>query len=309
MRRRAVAALVVALAAAVVLPVAWARATAGQPPPPGLPTLPPVEDQVEGLYDADGCLRTGLDEVDCSVRADELDAALARGPATETRHLEGFVGSRWLGHPQGDGPEVLDQTVTLVPADGGWGAVGLARNEGTTELAGIDVTARLLDSSGEELSVATATSPVAPVRPGEPVPFTLASDVPADAVASVEWSAEASTTAVASRRDLGWTAWWERPAGGERVELYFYADPPGTTPHLLFGTVENLGSEPVASPQVVVAWLDPDGRVVATTGAPVLAPDGSPADALDAGASGDALLQPAGPVPSGAEALVWVVGG
>jgi hypothetical protein len=308
MRRRALAALVVALAAAAVLPVAWARATGGEPSP-GLPTLPPVEEQVDGLYDAQGCLRTAIDEVDCSVRADDLDAALARGPATETRHLEGFVGSRWLGHPQGDGPVVLDQSVTVVPADGGYAAVGLARNQGTTELEGIDVTARLLDSSGGELGVATATSPVAPVRPGEPVPFTLASDVPADAVAAVEWSAEASTTAVGSRRDLAWTAWWERPAGGERVELYFYADPPGTTPHLFFGTVENLGSEPVASPQVVVAWLDPDGRVVATTGAPVLAPDGSPADALEAGASGDALLQPAGPVPSGAEALVWVVGG
>jgi hypothetical protein len=242
------------------------------------------------------------------VRADALDEALADGGGREARHLEGFVGSHWLGAVRGTGPVVLEPTVSAAPVQGAYGAVGLARNEGDHELPAIEVTARLFDDAGVELATATATSPIRGVRPGEPVPFTLVTSVPNDTVASVEWSAAPVATAAATSRRLAWTSWWERPAGGEPVELYLYRDPAGPTPYLLFGSVENVGDASVRSPEVVVAWLDAAGRVVTTTGAPVRDPDGRPEAALDAGGAGDALVAVTGGVPAGAEVLVWMQG-
>jgi hypothetical protein len=244
------------------------------------------------------------------VRADEVDEALSHGPATETRHLEGFVGSRWLGRVSGSGPAVVAPSIRL--GDGpAFTATGLARNEGTSAVDTIEVTGVLLDAAGAELGTVTATSPVHDVRPGEPVPFAAEADVPAASVAEVHWSATAEGSGDDSSRAFAWTPYWERPAGGEPVDLYLHTDGAGPRPHLLFGAVTSVApddADPVMEPEVVVAWLDAEGQVAAVHSTPLRAPDGAALGELGAGAAADALLVTEVDPPAGGEVLVWVQG-
>ena len=308
MRARAPWILAVAVVAALAVPGAALVAGADDPgPAPALPELPSVADQVEGLYDDEGCLRTGPTEVDCSVRAAEVDAALSEGGAGETRHLEGFVGSRWLAQVNGRGPTVLAATVERSTV-GAFVASGLARNEGPSVLASLEVTARLLDTEGTELAAITVSSPVRDIRPGEPAPFVLRADVDAAAVAGVEWSAAGGVAGDGTARALSWTPYWERPAGGDPVELYLYRDGGGPRPHLVFGSVASVGGSSSARPEVVVGWLSPEGRLVEVVTAPVSGPDGAPLADLPAGGAADALVLTDAALAVGAEMLVWVQG-
>jgi hypothetical protein len=296
--------------AALALSGAGLVAGASDPAPaPGLPELPSVSEQVAGLYDDDGCLRTGAgpDDVDCSVRADEVDEALSHGGAREPRLLQGFSGSHWLGQVDGRGPRVLPDSVQL-SAGGTFTASGLARNEGTEVLSTLSVTARLVDLAGAELDEVTVTSPVRDVRPGEPVPFTFTSPVAASTVDHVEWSATGGATGDEATRALSWTPFWERPVDGDPVALYLYRDGPGRRPHLLFGSVAAVGGTGVDRPEVVVAQVSADGRLVALASTSVTGPDGSPLAHLDAGAAGDALVVGSTDPPADGETMVWVQG-
>lgn len=308
MRSRAPLALTVAVVAGLAVPGAALVAGADDPAAlPPLPELPSVADQVEGLYDGDGCLQTGLEEVDCSVRAADLDVALSEGGAGETRHLEGFVGSRWLAEVDRGGPTVLPASIER-STTGAFVASGLARNESTSVLATLEVTARLLDAAGAELAEVAVVSPVRDIRPGEPVPFTVATEVDAAAVARVVWTASGGSAGDATRRALSWTPYWERPAGGDPVDLYLYRDGAGPRPHLVFGSVATVGDAPAIAPEVVLGWLGPEGRLVGVVTSSVRGPDGAPLARLVAGGVADALVQAEGAPPVGAELLVWVQG-
>jgi hypothetical protein len=140
------------------------------------------------------------------------------------------------------------------------------------------------------------------------VPFELRTTVAADLVADVEWTAAGSGAAVESARALAWTSYWERPAGGERVDTYLHHDGAGARPHLLFGSAASVGDDPVDQPEVVVAWLSPDGVVTTLAVNPLRAPDGSALGTLEAGAAADALVVAPSAPPAGGEALVWVQG-
>ena len=298
--------LLLAGALAVTVPVgAWSLADADEPAPaPALPELPSVADQVDGLYDAEGCLTTGSGEADCSVRADEVDEALSHGPASEPRQLQGFVGSHWLGQVTGTGPEVVAATVTTATS-GTFRADGLVRNHGAVIVDTVEVTARLVGVDGAELAVVSATSPVHDVRPGEPVPFTVTAEVDVASVDHVEWSAAGGIEGDESARALAWTPDWERAVGGDPGALYFEH---AARPYLLFGSVASVGDTAVAGPEVVVGWLDADGRLVRTLSAHVVGPDGDTLAELAAGGAADALLGADVDPPVGGEALVWVQG-
>jgi len=274
MVRRTLFALAGVTFSAIAVPAGFALAGESGPAEPSLPTLPGVAEQVDGLYDDQGCLRTGEATVDCSVRAEQVDRALADGGPGDVRHLEGFTGSQYLAHPTGTGPVVLEDSV----ASGDGAITGLVRNEGPTTVAEIEVTARV---GGREL---VAISPVHDVRPGEPVPFTIETGAPA---AQVEWSAAAIGTGDEAHRALAWTPYWEQP-GGRRAPIatYLYRERgPGPHPHVLFGSV---GSAPA---EVVVAWTAA-GRVVATAMA-----------TTEPG--GDVLVATDAAIPPTAETMVW----
>jgi hypothetical protein len=245
--------------------------------------------------------------VDCSVPAEAVDAALSQGVDGATRHLEGFVGSRWLTESDHGGPTVLASSIERT-ATGDFTASGLARNESPAVLATLEITARLLDVAGHELAEITVASPVHDIRPGEPAPFTLTAAVDAAQVDRVDWRASGGAVGDGARRALAWTPYWERPAGGEAVALYLYRDPPDDRPHLVFGAVASVGDVALHRPEVVVGWLSPTGRLVGLVRAPVRRPDGAPLVTLGPGDGGDALIIASAPPPPGAEALVWVQG-
>jgi hypothetical protein len=298
------------LALCVTVPAAWAGlelAGADEGDDRPLPELPGVQERVEGLYDEDGCLRTAVDDRDCSVTAQELDDALAGGDADDVRHLAGFTGSRWIDIPEAGAPVVLEDTVALAPGP----TVelrGLVRNEGPDTVDAIEVGAVLRGPDGRQLAALSGVAAVGTVRRGEPVPFELTGPAVTGPVDRIEWSA-AATTAEPRVRDLEWQPYWEQPAGArDPVDNYLYRESgPGPHPHVTFGSVRNVGADPASDVTVVAAWLGPDGRIAALAEAPVADPGGRERVDLTAGSALDAILIDA-EVPTGAEALVWVSG-
>ena len=114
MRSRAPWILALAVVAGLAVPGAGrSRAREDPGPAPALPELPSVADGVDGLYDDEGCLHTGPTEVDCSVRAAEVDAAqrgrCGRDPAP--RGLRRLPLARPGRRPRSDGPARLGRAL------------------------------------------------------------------------------------------------------------------------------------------------------------------------------------------------------
>ena len=136
------------------------------------------------------------------------------------------------------------------------------------EVATLEVTAQLFDAMGEALASVTVVSPVHDLRPGEPAPFTVRADVDAATVARIAWTAAGGAVGDPARRALSWTGFWERPEGGDPVDLYLYRDGGGPRPQLLFGSVAAVTERLLERPEVVVGWLDDHGRLVVVATAP-----------------------------------------
>jgi hypothetical protein len=254
-----------------------------------LPTLPPSPARDPQRYDAQGCVRTGPDSSQCESTAAETDAAAAGTTAAEWRTLAGFVGPHFTTDLRRGTLTLLEPTISVTTA-GPWRANGLARSERADVVPGVRVTATLVGTDGGVLETVSADSPVAPVRPGEPVPFSLTAATPAGSVARVDWSIAAVATAVVGTRELELASLWTRPTTApDPVDMYLHRDPAGARPHLVFGSATNVGTAPAGRPTVTLAWLDAGGRVVLVATSPVAAPDGAPASVLAAGEAGDFL--------------------
>jgi hypothetical protein len=297
--------VVLALGVTAMVATAGLYRTAQAGEQAAVPELPGVEERFEGLYDEDGCLRTGEDDRDCSVTAEEIDEVLAGNSVDDVRHLAGFTGSHWTDQPAAGRPVVLEDTVD-VSIDADLELSGLVRNETSETVSVIEVSATVRDGRGEVISVLTGPAGVGTVRSGEPVPFVLSGPAPAAAVARVEWSATILDAPLVGR-DLEWQSYWEQP-GGRRdpVENHLYREVgPGPHPNVVFGSVRNIGSAPAADVAVVIAWLDDGGRIAAIGRSTALDPAGGPVPSLSAGSAADVLVVNA-EVPLGAEALTWV---
>jgi hypothetical protein len=86
---------------------------------------------------------------------------------------------------------------------------------------------------------------------------------------------------------------WIRGPGDDRViDLPGYRDPvSGPKPLVLYGSVTNVGTQPVVNPFVTATWLDASGTAKAAFTAPVLAPGGTdPVAVLEPGAMADVLV-------------------
>lgn len=275
-----------------------------------LPTLPPAEERTPGLYDQDGCvvLEAGRD---CGATADDLDEALAGDEAGRT--LAGFQGPLFTTDVSAGALVVLDDTVAATTS-GPWRAQGLVRNETTSPALAPTVTAVLRDGAGAELDRVSVVALVAPLRAGEPAPFTAESDVDAAAVASVDWSvADAGGEHPAGTRDLELSTFYAEPAGTReplRIEGYS-EDGPGPHPFVLVGSLTDLADVAAPSPTAVAAWLGEDGRVRVVARAAAVGPDGAPIESLEAGGFGDFVLTVEGDA-AGLEAaplLLWGMSG
>jgi hypothetical protein len=283
-----------------------------------LPTLPPTEERQPEVYGADGCVAVGDGQpADCGTTAGELDGILAGPPGDAFRTLAGFSGPRWTTELQRDRLVVLDDTVRAT-AEGLWSATGLARNEASSPQVDVTVHARLLDATGVELAVVDAPLAVAPLRPGEPAPFLVESDVAAADVASVEWSIDGAA-GDAEQADTGRafeiSTYWTEPAGERTPPLSIadHQDPvSGPGPHLVFGSVSGLDGADGDQPTVVAAWIGEDGRVLHVADAAVVQVGGDePLDHLGADGLGDFVLVLDGPETDAlatAALALWAVG-
>jgi hypothetical protein len=179
-------------------------------------------------------------------------------------------------------------------ADGSWRASGLAHNDGSTPVGGLHVRATLIGSGGQTIGMVDTDSPVAPVRAGESVPFTLAAaGTAATDVRSVSWLAVATAGSTASDgRDLAVSTYWTRPYGdAHRLDLPSYRDPAGApVPFAVYGSLTNGGGAAIGSPTLVLAWSGTDGRILAVASGRAVGSDGTPVAVLAAGASDDALV-------------------
>jgi len=263
-----------------------------------LPTLPPVEERLPGAYDDDGCLILSEGR-DCGAPADAVDDALAGDESART--LRGFQGPLFVTDLGADVVAVLEDTVNATTS-GPWRASGLLRNETTSPVIAPVVTATLRGADGASLGVVDGTVPVAPVRPGEPAPFTIESGVDAANVASVEWRVtDAGGEPPPGTRDLELTTYFAEPAGPrEPLGLYFY-DESGLGPHpyVLYGSVTDLADIDATQPAVVAAWLDDDGRVRSIVEGAAVDSDGDAIESLAPGRLADFLIT----VADGAEGL------
>lgn len=290
-----------------------AGAPGGREPSVPLPTLPSVAERHPDAYDAQGCTQVGPDEADCSASAAALDQAAAH-PDDGWRTLAGFVGPHYATDVSAGTVVLLDGTTATATA-GPWTATGLVRNDTAGAVTAVVVEVALLDAAGRELGVARDDVPVDPLRPGEPAPFEVESDVAADAVADVRWSITFEPAAAADERLVELVTWWDRRADDpEPVDLYLYRDEPGAPlPYLLFGAVTNHGTVALASPTVIAAWLDDAGRVVdvAETAAVTDPANGTGGPPLVPGASADFLFVLDGrpPAVDTGRVVLWAVGG
>lgn len=302
--RRLVSVATLAAALVLIVGLRLAVAGAGEAPDADLPRLPTVEERFEAAYDDEGCLRTAIDEADCSVTADELDDTLAGDEVDDVRQLRGFSGSGWTDDLSADRAVVLEDSIRR-SGDDNLRLEGLVRNETDESMAGIEVTATIRDDSGQVTNVLTAPAMVANIRSGEPAPFVLDGPAPSGVIATIDWSASAVDAAPVSR-DFEWQPYWELPAGlRDPVENHLYTET-GSGPHplVLFGSVQNYGPA-VDDVSVTTAWLDERGAVLAIVTTPVVDSAGSPLASLAEGGGGDALLTAPG-LPAGAPSLTWV---
>lgn len=273
-----------------------------------LPTLPPVEERSPDAYDADGCLILSEGR-DCGATAEAVDDALAGDERART--LRGFQGPLFVTDLAADVVMVLEETVATTTS-GPWAASGLLRNETTSPVVAPVVTAILRGADGSVLGEFEGTVPVAPVRPGEPAPFTVEGDIDAASVEAVEWQVtDAGGEPPPGTRDLELTTYFVEPAGQRApLGLYFYDESgPGPHPYVLYGSVANLATIDASAPAVVAAWLDDDGRVRAIGESDVVEPDGRPTEQLAPDALADFLITVSGGADGldAAPLLLWAV--
>lgn len=260
-------------ASEAIPPPTSAATTAGDASPIPLPTVVPFAEKHPNAFDENGCLRLGPNpsDVDCGL-APGMPGQVEPSPhPDDSKHLLGFDGPFYTAFPSGTEVTLLDESVAEGQGDT-WSATGLVRNELTSPIGPITVTATLLDAAGAEVGVATASTLLPVIRPGEPAPFAVESDVATATVETVEWAlTDSEPTSDPDARAMETTLYWSQPYGDrERLDDFFPADPVEPPyPFTLVGGVGNYSGSEIHSPFVVFGWLDSDGRLVFVGTSPI----------------------------------------
>ncbi|MBA3780017.1 MAG: hypothetical protein H0X16_12110 [Chloroflexi bacterium] len=234
-----------------------------EPPLASLETLPPPEVLEPDQHDENGCLVYAPDQPpDCGVPADPAD--VADGP--ELPAVMGFSGDYYTNRLSAQDVVILSEA-TVVSTEGEWAARGLVRNETSSDVGDVTVTAALRGRDGGLLAKAETVVPIDPLRPGEPGPFELSSSVNASRVANVEWSV-ASNESLGSPRQFLIEQYWSLPYGNREPRGFEVGtDPP--YPFIVFGSVFSRAGMPAVRPVVTTAWLDSEGGVSWVDSTPV----------------------------------------
>jgi hypothetical protein len=129
-----------------------------------------------------------------------------------------------------------------------WKVSGMLRNQTRCPVHIIEISARLLGSHGELLSTATATVPVAELRPGEPGPFIMQASLASQEISSVDWH----IVYVIS----------QTPSRPFTFDIYEEGKVLNDSRYDLVGSIRSLSTTTARGVRVVVAWLDEKSRVV-----------------------------------------------
>lgn len=200
-----------------------------------LPLLPP--DPGDGVIDA----------ARPSTQGQVAPAVLLRGLDPDRyQTLYGYAGPFYNTSVLDGQVPVLERSVYSWPTPA-WKSSGLVRNQTRCTIRVVSVTAHLLDASGEVLGVATGTSSVAVIRPGEPAPFVAEAPVSSAAVHAIKWTVDYEATASSPGRRFTFSVFFDQVATNG---VYSVA-----------GSVLNAASDTVAT-ELVAAWFDDQERVV-----------------------------------------------
>lgn len=229
-----------------------------------LPDPPSFEELAAHLFGPNGCY---LDPdvpydpmMDCKGDVDSLEIPISELPETVSVKVLGYTGPLYSTTVSSDPdavPVVLTETVTVRDGEV-WGAIGLVRNDRGSVVDAIRVTATLFDGNGNVLGSVEREAAVPGVRPGEPVPFELRSDVTKSKVGNVGWKAEAVTTNADVERSItaGVFATYN-PDRTERINLGSSYEDSGEPPYPYIVDMTLTGyNERTIKPTLIVAWIN-----------------------------------------------------
>jgi len=131
----------------------------------------------------------------------------------------------------------------------------------------IKVEAVLYDENGKILDKVNGNSKIKNIRPGEAAPVVLESDIETSKVKRVEWNVKVVGTSAEVDRDGIVLIADAIPFGVPEYKGFKRQDPPN--PYTLITTLRNLSKKDWRSAELVVAWVNPEGKVVEVQTAPL----------------------------------------
>jgi hypothetical protein len=234
--------------------------------------------------EVEGCVGdpTYYDPVDCAAPLDADTLPEFQG-LDVPGDFYGYSGPYYSPSLDHDGVVVLEDTVSAA-ITGNWTVNGLIRNETPNAVGDVVVQASLYGADAGLLGVVSYEVLVDPLRPHEPAPFSLSSDIPATLVRDVEYTIQTGPPSTLTRQ-LKMEFLWDAPYGERpRVEHYGYADPDlPPYPHLVVGSVWHEGDVTLPNPRVVAAFLSPEGTVLGSATAQLGVNDVAFHDSLNPG--------------------------
>lgn len=177
----------------------------------------------------------------------------------DTRDLQGFVGPYYLSEVDGTAVKLIKESLFIMDSKGQWGAMGLIRNETPEIVDKVIVKAELFGEDGNLIDEISEEVYVNSIRPGEPAPFVIHSEINFEEVADVKWKIVASEDNKKFSRSANIQVYWELAQGSEEYRGIKREDDP--YPYVLATGFENLG-RPVKNADLIAAWLDENGKVV-----------------------------------------------
>ncbi|MDP5274005.1 hypothetical protein [Chengkuizengella axinellae] len=175
------------------------------------------------------------------------------------KNLLGFNGNYYTGLIEGDSIVLLEDTVN-VSTKGNWSVMGLVRNETTELVESIEVEAQLIAESGEVLTTISEKALVDSIRPGEPTPFVLESEVGVNDVSSIIWDVKETKKNKKLYRDFEVSTTYEIPYGPLEYKGTERND--GGLSYGLGTSFTNESGEKIKIVELTVAWNDENGKIV-----------------------------------------------
>lgn len=191
----------------------------------------------------------------------EVDTEIVEANIQDDANIQifpGFYGSYSTDEVEGNTVKILEDSLN-VTTHGLWSVIGLVRNEMVTNANKAIVEAVLFNMDGQIIDTASSDVMVQNLRPGEPAPFTIDSNVSTEDVSKVEWTVLVKDKDETVYRDQTISIYYELPLGEDTYKNSKRDDAP--YPFVLSAGFNNLGKK-VSKETLTVAWLSPEGKVV-----------------------------------------------